>query len=387
MAVIDAKKKLGFGMMRLPKLKKEQETGELDNIDLEQVKDMVDAFIERGFTYFDTAWMYHNRNSEQAVKLALTDRYSHDRYTLATKYHLAYQKDGSPEEVFLGQLERCGVEYMDYYLLHDLGHDNYQKFQDVGAFQMVQEMKAAGKIRHIGFSCHDQADFIQKVLTEHPEMEFVQIQLNYLDWDSPGIQAHRAYDTITQFGKPIIVMEPVKGGMLANRVPEEVEAKFKAYHPDMSIPSWAVRFAASHKNVKMVLSGMSSMDQLLDNTSYMQDFQPLNSDEMHLIQDAVATINSEIEIQCTGCSYCTAGCPMDIPIPQYFSLYNTDKKETPRPWTPQKEYYERLTTQFSKASACIECGQCESICPQHLPVIQDLAKVAEYFEPTPEASN
>ncbi len=381
MAVIEAKKKLGFGMMRLPKLGEGHETGELDNIDIEQVKTMVDAFLERGFTYFDTAWMYHNRCSEQVVKLALTDRYPHDQYTLATKYHLAYLKDGTPEEVFLGQLERCGVEYMDYYLLHDLGHDNYQKFQDVGAFDMVEKMKAEGKIRHIGFSCHDQAAFIEKVLTEHPELEFVQIQLNYLDWDSAGIQAHQAYDTITKFGRPVIVMEPVKGGMLANRVPESVTAKFKAFNPEMSIASWAVRFAASHENVKMVLSGMSSIEQLLDNTSYMQDFHPLNAEEEALIEDAVSAINSEIEIPCTGCSYCTAGCPMEIPIPQYFSLYNTDKKEIRRDWTPQHEYYERLTTQHAKASECIACGQCESICPQHLSVIEELKKVAAHFEP------
>ena len=182
MAVIESKKKLGFGMMRLPK-RTDTEKGELDNIDVEQVKEMVDTFIARGFTYFDTAWMYHNKNSEQVVKLALTDRYSHDRYTLADKYHLAYMKDGTPEEVFLAQLERCGVEYFDYYLLHDMGHDNYGKFQEVGAFDMVAKMKAEGKIRHVGFSCHDKAPFLDRVLTEHPELEFVQIQLNYLDWD------------------------------------------------------------------------------------------------------------------------------------------------------------------------------------------------------------
>ena len=196
MAVIESKKKLGFGMMRLPK-RTDTENGELDNIDVEQVKEMVDTFIARGFTYFDTAWMYHNKNSEQVVKLALTDRYAHDRYTLADKYHLAYVKDGTPEEVFLAQLERCGVEYFDYYLLHDMGHDNYGKFQEVGAFDMVAKMKAEGKIRHVGFSCHDKAPFLDRVLTEHPELEFVQIQLNYLDWDSPGIQAREAYEMIT----------------------------------------------------------------------------------------------------------------------------------------------------------------------------------------------
>lgn len=378
MGVIESKKKLGFGMMRLPKL--EEETGVLDNVDVEQVKEMVDTFIQRGFTYFDTAWMYHNRNSEQIVKLALTDRYDHDQYTLATKYHLAYQKDGTPEEVFLGQLERCGVEYFDYYLLHDMGHDNYQKFQDCGAFDMVAKMKAEGKIHHVGFSCHDKADFLDKVLTEHPEMEFVQIQLNYLDWESAGIQAHAAYDTITKHGKPVVVMEPVKGGMLANRIPEEVAKAFKSYDPDLSVPSWAVRFAASHDNVAVVLSGMSNMEQLLDNTSYMQDFKPLDEKELELIQHAVNKINEGIEIQCTGCSYCTPGCPMNIPIPEYFSLYNADKNEVRTDWTTQREFYSRTITHESKASDCIGCGQCEGICPQHLPIIENLKKVAEHFE-------
>ncbi len=378
MGVIESKKKLGFGMMRLPKLA--EETGELDNVDLKQVKEMVDTFIQRGFTYFDTAWMYHNLNSEQIVKLALTDRYSHDQYTLATKYHLAYQKDGTPEEVFLGQLERCGVEYFDYYLLHDMGHDNYAKFQECGAFDMVMKMKAEGKIRHVGFSCHDKADFLDKVLTEHPELEFVQIQLNYLDWESAGIQAHTAYDTITKHGKPVIVMEPVKGGMLANRIPEEVEKAFKAYDPDLSVPSWAVRFAASHDNVAVVLSGMSNMEQLLDNTGYMQDFKPLDEKELELIQHAVKKINEGIEIQCTGCSYCTPGCPMNIPIPEYFSLYNADKNEARTDWTTQREFYNRTITHESKASDCIGCGQCEGICPQHLPIIENLKKVAEHFE-------
>ena len=379
MAVIESKKKLGFGMMRLPK-RTDTEKGELDNIDVEQVKEMVDTFIARGFTYFDTAWMYHNKSSEQVVKLALTDRYSHDRYTLADKYHLAYVKDGTPEEVFLAQLERCDVEYFDYYLLHDMGHDNYEKFQEAGAFDMMAKMKAEGKIRHVGFSCHDKAPFLDRVLTEHPELEFVQIQLNYLDWDSPGIQAREAYEMITKHNKPVIVMEPVKGGMLANRIPESVEAAFKAYDPDLSVPSWAIRYAAGHDNVAVVLSGMSSMEQLLDNTGYMEDFKPLDEKEQELIRQAVTKINEGIEIQCTGCSYCTAGCPMNIPIPEYFSLYNADQNETRTDWTTQREFYSRTALNSGKVGDCIGCGQCEAICPQHLPIIENLKKVAAYFE-------
>lgn len=379
---IESKKKLGFGMMRLPKLP-EGETNDFANVDIGQTKEMVDRFLEKGFTYFDTAWMYLDYKSEEVVKEVLTSRYPHDRYTLATKYHLAYKKKGTPEEVINGQLKRCGVDYFDYYLLHDVGHDNYKKFEECGAFDTLVRMKQEGKLRHIGFSCHDLPDFLEKILTEHPEMEFVQIQLNYLDWDSAGIQAHQSYDMITKFNRPVVVMEPVKGGTLAN-VPEAVEKSFREYHPELSVPSWAIRFAASRENVGVVLSGMSSIGQMEDNLSYMENFQPLNEEEEERIRQAVEIINESIEIQCTGCSYCTHGCPKQIPIPKYFSLYNTDKKDIAAGWTPQQEYYERLTTHETPASQCIGCGQCERICPQHLPIIEDLKKVAEHFEKTEE---
>ena len=245
---------------------------------------------------------------------------------------------------------------------------------------MMAKMKAEGKIRHVGFSCHDKAPFLDRVLTEHPELEFVQIQLNYLDWDSPGIQAREAYEMITKHNKPVIVMEPVKGGMLANRIPESVEAAFKAYDPDLSVPSWAIRYAAGHDNVAVVLSGMSSMEQLLDNTGYMEKFKPLDEKEQELIRQAVTKINEGIEIQCTGCSYCTAGCPMNIPIPEYFSLYNADQNEARTDWTTQREFYSRTALNSGKAGDCIGCGQCEAICPQHLPIIENLKKVAAYFE-------
>ena len=211
-------------------------------------------------------------------------------------------------------------------------------------------------------------------------MEFVQLQLNYLDWDSEGVQSRKCYEVATKHGKPVIVMEPVKGGTLAN-VPEQVAESFKAYHPDMSIPSWAIRFAASQPNVKMVLSGMSNREQLLDNTGYMADFQPLNDEEMALVKKAVDVINGNIAIPCTGCSYCTDGCPMSIAIPKYFSLYNADLQEAKeKGWTPQGEYYDRLTQSFGKASDCVQCGQCEGVCPQHLPIIENLKKVAAHFE-------
>lgn len=370
-------KKLGFGLMRLPLTNPD----EASSIDVEQVKDMVDAFIEKGFTYFDTAWMYCGFQSECAAKEALVDRYPRDSYTLADKLHAGYIKTREDrDKIFNEQLRKTGVEYFDYYLLHDIGVDHYKIYQELDCFTWLKEKKEQGLVRHIGFSFHDSAKMLDQVLTEHPEVEFVQLQLNYLDWDSEGVQSRKCYETAVKHGKPVIVMEPVKGGTLA-KVPERAERMFKEYHPDMSVPSWAIRFAASNEHVMMVLSGMSNMEQLQDNMSYMADFQPLNEEEQEIIRKAVEIINSGIEIPCTGCSYCTEGCPQNIAIPKYFSLYNADLQECEeKGWKPQGEYYDRLTKTFGKASDCVECGQCESVCPQHLPVIRHLKEVAARFE-------
>lgn len=377
MSVIESKKRLGFGLMRLPLLNPDNPA----NIDVEQVKQMVDTFLERGFTYFDTAWMYHSFQSENVVKEALVDRYPRDSYTLATKLHAGFIKTKEDrDKVFEEQRRKTGVEYFDYYLLHDIGFDHYKTYTDLDCFRWLMDKKEKGLVRHIGFSYHDNAELLDKVLTEHPEFEFVQLQINYLDWESEGIQSRKCYEVAEKHHVPVIVMEPVKGGTLAN-VPDAVTKMFKEYHPDMSVPSWAIRFAASHENVALVLSGMSNMEQLLDNLSYMDELVPLNEEENALIRKAVEIINSTIEIPCTGCSYCTDGCPMNIAIPKYFSLYNADKQEIKtKSWMPQQEYYSRLTGTFGKASDCVACGQCEDVCPQHLPVINYLQKVAEHFE-------
>lgn len=377
MDIFTSKKKLGFGLMRLPLL----DANDATSIDIEQTKQMVDAFLENGFTYFDTAWMYCGFKSENATKEVLVDRHPRDSFTLATKLHAGFLKTKEDrDKIFEEQRKKTGVTYFDYYLLHDMGVDHYEIYEKLDCFHWLAEKKAQGLVKHMGFSFHDNAEVLDKVLTAHPEMEFVQLQLNYLDWDSVAIQSHKCYEVAARHGKPVIVMEPVKGGTLA-KVPENVEAAFKAYHPDMSVPSWAIRFAASQPNVKMVLSGMSNMAQLMDNMSYMKDFHPLNEEEQQIVKNAVDMINSSITIPCTGCSYCTDGCPQNIAIPKYFSLYNADKQETAeKGWKPQGEYYQRLTQTFGKASDCLECGQCEGVCPQHLPIIQYLKDVAEYFE-------
>ena len=370
-------KKLDFGLMRLPSL----DPNDPSKIDLEQTKQMVDTFLERGFTYFDTAWMYCGFQSENATKEVLVDRHPRNSFTLATKLHAGYIKTKEDcDRIFNEQRKKTGATFFDYYLLHDVGVEHYEIYKKLDCFQWLREKKEQGLVKKIGFSFHDTAELLDKVLTEQPGMEFVQLQINYLDWDSEGIQSRKCYEVAKKHNVPVIVMEPVKGGTLA-QVPEPVEKVFKEYHPELSVPSWAIRFAASLDNVMMVLSGMSNMEQMLDNLSYMENFQPLDEREQQIVLQAVNLINENIAVPCTGCSYCTDGCPMNIAIPKYFSLYNADLQEIKeKSWTPQGEYYDNLTKSFGKASDCIACGQCESACPQHLPIIEHLKTVAGHFE-------
>lgn len=368
-------KKLGFGLMRLPLT----DANDKGSIDIEALKEMVDAFIEQGFTYFDTAWMYCAFKSENAVKEALTDRYPRDRYTLTTKLHASYlKKKEDRDRIFEEQRQKTGVEYFDYYLIHAIDQELYSIYNEMDCFNWLMEKKKQGLVKHIGFSYHDSAEFLDQVLTEHPEMEFVQLQMNYLDWESAEVQSRKCYEVASKHGKPVIVMEPVKGGTLAD-VPAEVRESFAAYHPDLSVPSWAIRFVASLDNVAMVLSGMSNMEQLMDNISYMKEFVPMNAEETELVHKAAEMIKDSIAIPCTGCSYCTEGCPMQIAIPDLFRVYNKSKRGEITDVEANEEY-RQLTESGGKARECLACGQCQVACPQHLEIINYLKDVAKCME-------
>ncbi len=367
-------KKFGFGLMRLP-LK-----GGYADVDIEALKEMVDAFMASGCTYFDTAMPYHQGKSEVAFREAVVKRYPRSAYTITDKLSFFMMK--KPEDMapfFAGQLERLGLDCIDYYWLHGLGRPTYEQAEQWDAFRFIQDLKAQGKVRHIGMSYHDKADLLDEILTKHPELEYVQLQLNYLDWEDPGIESRKCYEVCCKHGKPVIVMEPIKGGSLAS-VPEEAEKLFKSAAPDLSVASWAIRFAASPSNVMMVLSGMSTPEQMADNLSYMTDFQPLSDSEQEVVKQAAAVIKSSIAIPCTACRYCVDGCPQQISIPDIFAIYNNLKRFGPSQGMVAFTYYGNLTQPGGKASSCIGCGQCEDICPQHLPIRNYLKETAAALE-------
>ena len=371
-------KKLGFGCMRLPLTDPEDQK----SIDLKQFGEMIDVFLERGFTYFDTAYMYHGFQSEIAVREALVKRHPRDSFTLTSKLPTMMLKEKADmERIFNEQLEKTGAGYFDYYWLHNLNRGDIGAANEFDAWGFVREKKEQGLVKHIGFSFHDMPELLDEILTAHPEMEYVQLQINYLDWQAPNVKSRECYEVCVKHDKPVIVMEPVKGGALAN-VPASVTDLFTGVHPELSVPSWAIRYAASLPNVFMVLSGMSNMEQLLDNTSYMQELVPLNEDEYRTINKAVELIHEAIAIDCTSCRYCTDGCPVQIPIPDYFRLYNGFRQIGGGFSAPQlKEYYKLAKEDgVGKASECIQCGQCEAACPQHLEIREWLKTIAKEME-------
>lgn len=362
--------KLGFGCMRLPM--------ERGVIDIPQTCRMVDAFLGAGFNYFDTAHGYLGGKSEPALKDALTSRYDRNDYLVATKLTMNFfETEADILPTFESQLETLGVDYVDYYLLHALGAGNIDKFERCNAFDVAFALKDAGKASHIGISFHDAADLLECILTEHPAIEFVQLQLNYLDWDDAAVQSRECYEVCMRHGKPVVVMEPVKGGNLA-QLPDFAASPLDGLDPDVSHASYAMRFAAGHPGVAVVLSGMSDTAQMEDNIATMRDPEPLNDDEFTAMKQVVAALRNSDAIPCTACRYCVGSCPMDIQIPDLFSVYNM--KELFGNWNADYYYNQVYTKRGGKASDCIACRSCLKECPQHLPIPDLMMKVADEFE-------
>jgi len=368
-------KNFGFGLLRLPHIDPNDNT----DIDLDEMIKMVDKFMESGFMYFDTAYSYLGYKSEAFFKKAVADRYPRESYSITTKLPcLELKETDDARRFFQTSLDRCGVEYFDFYFLHSLNKAKFDLAEKCGWFNLLSEVKAEGKAKKIGFSFHDSAEVLDVILTKHPEVDVVQIQLNYLDWENPTIQSRACYEVCVKHNKPVVVMEPIKGGNLIN-IPEKALEKMKAYNPEASTASWALRFAASQPDVMMVLSGMGNMEQMEQNLSFMKDFKPLNEEEMAILRECAEIIRNSVAIGCTGCSYCTDGCPVGIPIPRYFALYNENERDK---WQANaKARYQALVKDgFTRASGCLSCRQCEFMCPQKLPITQLLPKVAQKFE-------
>ena len=369
-------KKLAFGLMRLPQLDENDAT----SIDIERVKGMVDTYMEQGFAYFDTAAPYHGKHSEIALREAVVKRYPRESYVVADKLSFGMiDKAEDMQGFFEGQLERTGLEYIDIYLLHALGKESYAKAQSFKAFEFAAQKKAEGKVKHVGFSFHDSAEVLDQILTEHPEVEYVQLQINYLDWEDENVQSRKCYEVAVKHGKKVLVMEPVKGGALA-KISPQIESFLKEHNPTASPASWAVRFAASLEHVVMVLSGMSDEAQVADNTSYMKEFEPLNAEEFKILEQAAEMIRNDIAVPCTGCAYCVADCPMNIAIPEYFTIYNKVKRFQGVGLNWEKAKYAKKAEERGKASDCIECGLCEGHCPQHIEIRKFLKDVAAVLE-------
>ena len=364
--------KLGFGLMRLPK-------NSDGSIDIDQTGEMVDRFIAAGGTYFDTAYVYDNGKSEEAARKALVDRYPRESYTICTKLNAWNQAhdEASAKQQFYTSLERLGTGYFDYYLLHGFMRSNWTKYDEYHLWDFVKEQKAKGLIKYIGFSYHADPELLDKLLTDHPEMDFIQLQLNYADWENPGVAARANYEVARKHGVSITVMEPVKGGVLANPIPA-VKKIFDEADPGASYASWAIRYTASMDGIITVLSGMSNLAQMDDNLSYMKNFKPLNEQEMKVIEQVQAALNADNSIPCTSCHYCTDGCPANIPIPEIFAVKNRQKIYPG--WDKGKNDYLIATANRGKASECVKCGQCEAACPQHLHIIDLLKDCAKELE-------
>lgn len=369
-------KKLGFGLMRLPVL-----DGNAENIDMNKLCDMVDEFLKKGFTYFDTSYVYHNGQSAIATRKALVERHPRDSFLLANKLPtFIITQQEQVDSLFKEQLEQCGVDYFDYYLLHNLNEERYENVvEKFSIFKYVSKMKEEGHIKHIGFSFHDSADVLDRILTEHPEVEFVQIVLNYHDLTSKSIESKACYDVIRKHGKKVVIMGPVKGGAL-DELPKKAEQLLKNYNPKMSIASWAIRFAASFDGVISVLSGMSDMQQVMDNTSYMEKFEPLSVEELDLLKEVVEIMDSNLVIPCKNCEKCDSVCPKNISISNCIAYYNGSMQERDITLNPELCYYKNLIRHCGGAADCIGCHECEKQCPENINIVDSMKIIAEYFD-------
>ena len=349
------RKNFGFGYMRLPMIGEE--------VDIRQTCQMVDLFLESGFNYFDTAHGYINGKSELAIKACLSSRYPRDAYILTNKLSApCYEKEEDIRPLFQQQLEACGVEYFDFYLIHAVSAARMPFYEGTGAFRIAQELKKEGKVRHVGMSFHDTAEALDQILTKHPELEVVQIQFNYVDYEDEKVESRKCYEVCRKHGKPVIIMEPVKGGTLVN-LPTAAQKVLDRLDGG-SNASYAIRFAAGFEGVKMVLSGMSNLEQMRDNVSFMKEFKPLDSREREALDTVCALFRNQGLIPCTACRYCTEVCPQQIPIPELFAAVNAKRSEQSIP-------------EVSKDFDCIRCGKCEETCPQDLKIRQLLTVAAE----------
>lgn len=380
---LETVKKYGFGTLHLPILDSMNQS----SFDYETINKEIDYFLEHGFTYFDTSYIYHDSKAEIALRECLVKRHPRDSYILSDKMPVKFMKSADEmEPIFQEQLEKCGVDAFDYYLLHSVNHDSYQKCVKWGAFEFLKKKREEGYFREFGVSLHDRPELVEQVLSEHPEIDFVVLQLNFIDWENPMIRARETHEIARKYNKPIVVMQACKGGTLIDNIPEKAVKLMKDYNPDASIVSWALRFAASQEGVRVVLSSTPTWEMMEENVKIMEDFKPLNEEEYRILEEVSRIINEDIAIQCPGCKYCIPECPKNIPIDEYFALYNDavrySKSNTDTPFQSSTgNYYVNLVSHgLGRAGDCVGCKKCEKVCPQALKISELLKDVSETFD-------